>query len=258
MPGPAATPAGLSARPDFDLTGRTALVTGAGRGIGRACALALAASGARVIAMARTRAELDALAAEGAGRITPMVGDVQDDATVAAIRALADLDILVNNAGSNRLQPVLDVDDATLDWLIGLNIRAAFRIAQAGAAAMVARGQGGAIINMSSQMGHVGGPRRTVYSMTKHAIEGMTKSMAIDLAGHGIRVNAVAPTVVETPMTKPFFEDPAYREAAMAMIPLRRIAQPEDVSAAVVYLASPAARMVTGTSLRVDGGATAI
>jgi NAD(P)-dependent dehydrogenase (short-subunit alcohol dehydrogenase family) len=258
MPGPAATPADLSARPDFDLTGRTALVTGAGRGIGRTCALALAASGAQVIAMARTGAELEALAAEGGGRITPMVGNVQDDAIVQAVRAMADLDILVNNAGSNRLQPVLDVDEATLDWLIALNIRAAFRIAQAGAAVMVARGQGGAIINMSSQMGHVGGPRRTVYSMTKHAIEGMTKSMAIDLAGHGIRVNAVAPTVVETPMTRPFFDDPAYREAALAMIPLRRIALPQDVSAAVVYLASPAARMVTGTSLRVDGGATAI
>jgi NAD(P)-dependent dehydrogenase (short-subunit alcohol dehydrogenase family) len=248
----------MSARPDFDLTGRTALVTGAGRGIGRACALALAASGATVLAMARSRDELDALAAESEGLITPMVGDVQDDATVAAVRGLANLDILVNNAGSNRLQPVLDVDEETLDWLIGLNIRAAFRIAQAAAAAIAARGQGGAIINVSSQMGHVGGPRRTVYSMTKHAVEGMTKSMAIDLAGHGIRVNAVAPTVVETPMTKPFFEDPAYREAALAMIPLRQIAQPEDVAAAVVYLASPAARMVTGTSLRVDGGATAI
>jgi NAD(P)-dependent dehydrogenase (short-subunit alcohol dehydrogenase family) len=248
----------MSARPDFDLTGRTALVTGAGRGIGRACALALAASGATVLAMARSRDELDALAAESEGLITPMVGDVQDDATVAAVRGLANLDILVNNAGSNRLQPVLEVDEETLDWLIGLNIRAAFRIAQAAAAAIAARGQGGAIINVSSQMGHVGGPRRTVYSMTKHAVEGMTKSMAIDLAGHGIRVNAVAPTVVETPMTKPFFEDPAYREAALAMIPLRQIAQPEDVAAAVVYLASPAARMVTGTSLRVDGGATAI
>jgi len=138
-----------------------------------------------------------------------------------------------------------------------LNIRAAFKISQAAAAAMVRAGNGGSIIHISSQMGHVGGPRRSVYSMTKHAMEGLTKSMAIDLASTGIRVNAVAPTVVETSMTKPFFEDPAYREAAMAMIPLKQIAMPEDVAAAVVYLASSASRMVTGTSLKVDGGATA-
>ena len=248
----------MSARPQFDLTGKTALVTGAGRGIGRACALALAASGASVLAMARTREELDALAAEAEGTITPMVGDVTSDATVEAIRALAPLDILVNNAGSNKLQPILEVDLDTLDWLIGLNIRSAFRIAQAAAQAMTDHGRGGSIIHMSSQMGHVGGPRRSVYAMTKHAIEGLTKAMALDLAPQKIRVNAVAPTIVETPMTKPFFQDPAYAEAAMAMIPLRQIAMPEDVAAAVVYLASPAARMVTGTSLRVDGGATAM
>ena len=236
--------------------GRTALVTGAGRGIGRACALALARSGARVIALARSGDDLDALTSE-AGGIEPWAGDVRDDATIARIRDLARLDVLVNNAGTNKLQPVLEVDDATLDLLLTLNVRAAFKVAQAAAAAMVAAGSGGSIVNVSSQMGHVGGPKRTVYAMTKHAIEGMTKAMAIDLAGQGVRVNAVAPTVVETSMTQPFFEDPAYREAAMAMIPLRRVAQPEDVAAAVLYLASDASAMVTGTSLRVDGGATA-
>jgi NAD(P)-dependent dehydrogenase (short-subunit alcohol dehydrogenase family) len=242
---------------DFRVDGKTALVTGAGRGIGRACALALAEAGARVIAMARTPSDLDELIAEGKGSIEALVGDVRDDAMIAHVKGLDRLDILVNNAGTNKLQPVLEVDDETLDLLLTLNIRAAFKISQAAAAAMVRAGNGGSIVHISSQMGHVGGPRRSVYSMTKHAIEGLTKSMAIDLAATGIRVNAVAPTVVETSMTKPFFEDPAYREAAMAMIPLRQIAMPEDVAAAVLYLASSASRMVTGTSLRVDGGATA-
>lgn len=242
---------------DFRVDGKTALVTGAGRGIGRACALALAEGGAHVIAMARTSSDLEDLVAEGNGSIEALPGDVRDDAMIARIRGLDRLDILVNNAGTNKLQPVLEVDDETLDLLLTLNIRSAFKISQAAAAAMVRAGNGGSIIHISSQMGHVGGPRRSVYSMTKHAIEGLTKSMAIDLAATGIRVNAVAPTVVETSMTKPFFEDPAYREAAMAMIPLKQIAMPEDVAAAVVYLASPASRMVTGTSLKVDGGATA-
>jgi len=242
---------------DFRVDGETALVTGAGRGIGRACALALAQAGAHVIAMARTSSDLEDLVGEGKGSIEALLGDVRDDAIIARIKGLDRLDILVNNAGTNKLQPVLEVDDKTLDLLLDLNIRAAFKISQAAAAAMVRAGNGGSIIHISSQMGHVGGPRRSVYSMTKHAMEGLTKSMAIDLASTGIRVNAVAPTVVETSMTKPFFEDPAYREAAMAMIPLKQIAMPEDVAAAVVYLASSASRMVTGTSLKVDGGATA-
>lgn len=240
------------------LDGQLALVTGAGKGIGRACALALAGEGARVIAVARTLADLDRLAGEApAGSIEPWAEDVRGDALPDRIRALPRLDVLVNNAGTNKLQPVLEVDDETLDMLIALNIRAAFKVAQAAASVMARQGSG-SIINISSQMGHVGGPRRTVYAMTKHAIEGMTKSMAIDLAPQKVRVNAVAPTVVETPMTAPFFLDPAYREAAMASIPLKEVLQPEDVAAAVVYLASPGARLVTGTSLRVDGGATAI
>ncbi|OYZ98143.1 MAG: 3-oxoacyl-ACP reductase [Rhizobiales bacterium 17-65-6] len=240
------------------LDGQVALVTGAGKGIGRACALALAAEGAHVIAVARTPADLDRLAADApADSIEPWSEDVRADALYSRIRALPRLDVLVNNAGTNKLQPVLDVDDDTLDMLIALNIRAAFKVAQAAASVMARQGSG-SIVNISSQMGHVGGPRRTVYAMTKHAIEGMTKSMALDLAPHKVRVNAVAPTVVETPMTAPFFLDPAYREAAMASIPLKEVLQPEDVAAAVVYLASPGARLVTGTSLRVDGGATAI
>lgn len=240
------------------LEGQTALVTGAGKGIGRACALALAGAGARVIAVARTLDDLKSLEQEAPGRIEAWVEDVRGDGLPARIKGLKRLDVLVNNAGTNKLQYVLDVDDETLDMLIALNIRAAFKVAQAAAAVMVAQGGGGSIVNISSQVGHVGGPRRTVYSMTKHAIEGMTKSMAIDLAPSKIRVNAVAPTVVETPMTAPFFQDPAYREAAMASIPLKEVLKPEDVAGAVLYLASPVARLVTGSSLRVDGGATAM
>ncbi len=241
-----------------DMNGLVAVVTGAGRGIGRACAVHLARAGAHVIAIARTQGDLDTLAGEAGAGIETWVADVQAPETVARIRALPRLDVLVNNAGTNKLQHVFDVDDDTLDMLLALNIRSAFKIAQAGAQAMADAGAGGSIINISSQMGHVGAPKRAVYCMTKHAIEGLTKSMAVELAEKRIRVNTVAPTVVETSMTAPFFRDPAYREAAMAMIPMKMIAQPDDVAAAVVYLASPAARLVTGTSIRVDGGATAM
>lgn len=242
---------------DVSLTGRIALVTGAGRGIGRACAHLLAEAGAHVIAAARTESDLLSLRAKAGAQIEPWIGDVRDDAFIARIRALPALDILVNNAGTNRLQPLLEVDDETLDFLLALNIRAAFKVSQAAAAVMVAVGRGGSIIHISSQMGHVGGPKRAVYAMTKHAIEGLTKSMAIELGAHKIRVNAVAPTVVETSMTASFFKDPAYREFALGMVPLKEIMQPEDVAAAVLYLASAGSRLVTGTSLRVDSGATA-
>ena len=238
------------------LSGKIALVTGAGRGIGRACALMLANAGAHVIAVARTESALEELKAQG-GDIESWTGDVRDDAFIARVRGLPALDILVNNAGTNKLQPLLEVDDATLDMLLTLNVRAAFKVSQAAAAVMVKAGRGGSIVHISSQMGHVGGPRRAVYAMTKHAIEGLTKAMAVELGEHKIRVNAVAPTVVETSMTAPFFKDPAYREFALGMVPLKEIMQPEDVASAVLYLASPGARLVTGTSLRVDSGATA-
>jgi NAD(P)-dependent dehydrogenase (short-subunit alcohol dehydrogenase family) len=240
------------------LAGLTALITGAGRGIGRACALACAAAGAEVIAVARTEADLAALAeSDPHARVRPMIADVTAEAFPDQVRSLPRLDVLINNAGTNRLQPLPDVDVATLDHLLHLNVRSAFLVSQAAAVRMLELGRGGSIVHISSQMGHVGGPRRAVYCMTKHAIEGLTKAMAVELAPAGIRVNAVAPTIVETPMTAPFFEDPAYRQFALSTIPMGRVAQPEDVAEAVVYLASPAAGLVTGTSLRVDGGATA-
>ena len=244
----------------FRLDGQIALVTGAGRGIGRGCALALAEAGAEVIALSRTAAELERLVAEieaAGGRARALACDVTDSAAVrAAIAGLERLDVLLNNAGSNRPQPFLEVEEAVLDRLLDLNVRAAFVVAQA-AARVMARDGGGAIVNMSSQMGHVGGAGRTVYCATKHAIEGLTKAMAVDLAPHHIRVNAVAPTFVETPLTRPYFDDPAFRAMVMGKILPGRLARIEEVAAAVVYLASPAAAMVTGTSLLVDGGWTA-
>ena len=238
------------------IDGHVALVTGAGRGLGRACALALSAAGARIIAVSRTSAELESLAEEAAGPAEAWVGDATGDALLARIEALDRLDVLVNNAGTNRPQPFLEVTDEALDTMLALNVRAAFRVARSAARAMMKRG-GGSIVNMSSQMGHVGSPRRTVYCMTKHAVEGLTKAMAVELGPHGIRVNTVSPTFIETPLTRPFLEDPEFSEFVMGMIAMKRLGTVDDVAAAVLYLASPASGIVTGTSLRVDGGWTA-
>jgi NAD(P)-dependent dehydrogenase (short-subunit alcohol dehydrogenase family) len=250
----------------FRLDGRVALVTGAGRGLGRGIALALAAAGAEVILNSRSPAELNTVAAEIAargGKARALPFDVTDQAAAdAAIAALARdfgrLDILVNNAGVNRPQPFLEVDEATLDRLLNLNVRSLFLVAQAAARRMVEAGNGGVIINMSSQMGHVGSElNRTVYVMTKHAVEGLTKAMAVELAPKGVRVVSIAPTFVMTPLTKPFFDDPDTRKWILDRIPLGRAGTIEEVAQAVVFLASPAAGLVTGSSLLVDGGWTA-
>jgi NAD(P)-dependent dehydrogenase (short-subunit alcohol dehydrogenase family) len=246
----------------FRLDGKTALVTGAGRGIGRAVAIALAAAGAELVLASRTSSELEAVAAEiaaqGGGRAKLMPIDVTDSAAVrAAIAGLGALDILVNNAGVNRPQPFLEVDDDTLDQLLTLNVRAAFIVAQAAARQMVAQAAG-VVINVSSQMGHVGSERhRTVYVMTKHALEGLTKAMAVELAPKGVRVVSIAPTFIDTPLVRPFFDDPTFRKWVLDRIPLGRLGTVEEVASAVVFLASPAAALVTGSSLLADGGWTA-
>jgi NAD(P)-dependent dehydrogenase (short-subunit alcohol dehydrogenase family) len=250
-----------SAGSAFRVDGKRALVTGAGRGIGRAVALALAAAGAELVLVSRTRSELDSVAGEiesSGGKARPLPFDVtRSDAVRDAFAGLERLDILVNNAGVNRPQPFLEVDEPTLDLLLELNVRAAFVVAQAAARLMVAKG-GGVIINVSSQMGHVGSDlNRTVYVMTKHAVEGLTKAMAVELAPKGVRVVSIAPTFVTTPLTKPFFEDSVFRKWVLERIPLGRLGTVEEVASAVVFLASPAASLVTGSSLLVDGGWTA-
>jgi NAD(P)-dependent dehydrogenase (short-subunit alcohol dehydrogenase family) len=258
---PAKSAASVTGDSVFSLDGKTALVTGAGRGIGRAVALALAAAGAELVLVSRTPSQLAEVAREigrDGGKAQTLPLDVTDTGAVCdAFAGLGRLDILVNNAGLNRPQPFFDVDAATLDLLLGLNVRAAFLVAQSAARLMVANG-GGVIINMSSQMGHVGSDlNRTVYVMTKHAIEGLTKAMAVELAPKGVRVVSIAPTFVTTPLTKPFFDDPVFRKWVLDRIPLGRLGTVEEVASAVVFLASPAAALVTGSSLLVDGGWTA-
>jgi NAD(P)-dependent dehydrogenase (short-subunit alcohol dehydrogenase family) len=240
--------------------GRTALVTGAGRGLGLGIAQALARDGAHTVLVSRTFDQVDAAAAQiraAGGSALAYSCDVTD---AAAVRKMFNLlercDILINNAGSNRPQPFVDVDLATLDQLLALNVRSMFVVAQC-AARLMTRAKRGAIVHMSSQMGHVGAANRTVYCMTKHAIEGLTKAMAVELAPLGVRVNAVAPTYIETPLTRPFFEDPQFKADTLRRIPLGRIGTIDDVVAAALFLASDEASLVTGTSLLVDGGYTA-
>ena len=239
------------------LQGQVALVTGAGRGIGRACVEGLVDAGARVVAVARSENDLAELHSYDTDSIDTWSADVTDEQFIARIESIEGLSILVNNAGGNRPQAFVAVDAGSLDFVIDLNVRAAFRVAQASARAMLAQNIEGSIVNMSSQMGHVGSPGRTVYCMTKHAVEGLTKAMAVELAPNGIRVNSVAPTFVETPMTRPMLENPEFRDFVFGMIPLRKLASVGDIVAAVLYLTSPGAGSVTGHSLKVDGGWTA-
>ena len=241
---------------DLRLKDKTVLISGAGRGIGRACAVAFAQAGANVIAVARTEDDLESLASELPGSVEPWVNDVTEESFYERIEALEKLDVLVNNAGTNRPQPLVDVDAESLDAVIDLNVRAMFRTAQSAARVMLRNGSG-SIINMSSQMGHIGSPNRSVYCMTKHAVEGLTKAMAVELGPKGIRVNALAPTFIETPMTRPMLDDPDFKEFVQRMIPLGKVGQPNDVAVAALYLASDVSAMVTGHSLRIDGGWTA-
>jgi NAD(P)-dependent dehydrogenase (short-subunit alcohol dehydrogenase family) len=251
----------LTGTPSFRLDGRRALVTGAGRGIGLAAASALAEAGAIVSLAARTAEEIEqaaaAIRARGQ-RAYALPLDVREvDATQKIIAAQQPFDILVNNAGTNRPAPFVKVTADDFDLIFSVNVRAAYFVAQAVARRLIEAKRRGSIINVSSQMGHVGGATRTVYCATKHAMEGFTKAMAIELAPHNIRVNSLAPTFIETPMTRPFFENEAFRKDTLSRIKLGRLGRLDDLTGAIVFLASDAAALMTGSSLIIDGGWTA-
>jgi NAD(P)-dependent dehydrogenase (short-subunit alcohol dehydrogenase family) len=251
----------LAKTPSFRLDGRRALVTGGGRGIGLAAASALASAGAQVTLAARTKSEIEEAAAAICARgdeAEALTLDVTDVA--AAQKAVAEREpfqILVNNAGMNRPAYLADVKVEDFDAIFALNVRAAFFMAQAVALRLVDAKLSGSIINISSQMGHVGAARRTVYCASKHAMEGFTKAMAIELAPHNIRVNSIGPTFLETPMTRPFFENKAFRDEVLAKIKLGRLGQLDELTGAVVFLASDASSLMTGSALKLDGGWTA-
>jgi NAD(P)-dependent dehydrogenase (short-subunit alcohol dehydrogenase family) len=246
----------LPRTPSFRLDGRRAIVTGAGRGIGLAAAAALADAGAEVTLVARTASEIEAAAHAMGG--TAAVLDVSDIAAVAEFFAAHPaFHILVNNAGTNRPKPMTDVTEDDYDAVFDLNLKSAFFVAQAAVRRMLTDGIPGSLIHIGSQMGHVGGPNRSLYCGSKWALEGMNKAFALDLAKHNIRSNVIAPTFIETPMTKPFFEDPAFKASVLDKIKLGRIGQVEDLMGAILFLASDASALMTGSSMVIDGGWTA-
>lgn len=250
----------LPRTPSFRLDGRRALITGGGRGIGLAAAAALAEAGAHVTLTSRTSSEIEEAAEtirSDGGSADAIVLDMLDTAAMRSVVETADpFDILINNAGTNRPKTMLETTEDDFDAVLDLNLRAAYFVAQAVTDKMLAAKIPGSVINISSQMGHVGGPLRTVYCSSKWAIEGLTKSLAMELGSHGIRVNSIAPTFIETPLAKEMLKDPAFREAVLSKIKLGRTGQVEDLMGAIVFLASDAAAMITGASLLVDGGWT--
>jgi NAD(P)-dependent dehydrogenase (short-subunit alcohol dehydrogenase family) len=227
-----------------------ALVTGAGRGIGLAAAAAFAEAGAHVTLVARNGEEIEAAAKairdRGQSADARRIDVTNPESVNDAIASEALFDILLNNAGTNRPAHFTDVTTADFDSIFALNVRSAFFVAQAVARRQIDASIKGSIIHMSSQMGHVGGAKRSVYCASKHALEGLTKAMAIDLAPHGIRVNTICPTFIETPITKPFFENETFRKDVLGRIKLGRLGQVEDLMGAVVFLASDASAMMTG------------
>jgi len=251
----------LPVTPSFSLEGRRALVAGGSSGIGLGCAVALAEAGAHVIIMARRQERLDGVAAAvtRAGHAVEVhVGDVGDiKGMAAAVEQLRPLDVFVNSAGLARHAPATDTDPADFDAVMNVNLRGAYFASQAVAKAMIADGRQGSIINISSQMAVVGGIDRAVYCASRHAVEGFTKSMAIEMGPHRIRVNTICPTFIRTPLTEQTFSQPARVKWIEEKIKLGRVGEVEDIMGAVQFLASDASSLVTGAALLIDGGWTA-
>lgn len=251
----------LPVSPGFRVDGRRALITGAGRGLGLAAAAALAQAGGAVTLAARSEGELqaacEAIRAQG-GQADYLVLDVTNSRAVTqAIAARPPFHILVNNAGMNRPKPLVDTPDEDIDMVFDLNVKATFYVAREVARSLLATGERGSIINVSSQMGHVGSPRRTLYCATKHAVEGMTKALSWELGPGGIRVNTLCPTFIETAFTASMFADPSFREFVLGKIALGRLGRVEEVMGPIVFLASEASSLMTGSALMLDGGWTA-
>ena len=249
----------------YNLKNKTAVVTGAGKGLGRACAIALAEAGANLVIISRTQKDLNEVSKKIKKLKSKCKSYVCDITNYNEIKKIiskqSKIDILVNNAGNNIPEHFTKVKTKNMEYLVKINTIATFNLAQLCALKMIKSKSrkkiGGAIINMSSQMGHVGGPIRSVYNMTKFGLEGLTKGMSIDLAKYNIRVNTVCPTFVITPMTSKFLKSKKFKREVLGNIPLGRFAELSDVASATVFLASDAASMITGTSLLVDGGWTA-
>ena len=246
----------------INLKNKYALVTGAGKGLGRACSIALAEAGATIIGLSRTQSDLDKLQKDikrVKGRLIKINCDVMNyNDLKSKIEKIKIIDVLVNNAGTNIPEPFEKIQQKSMNYIVDLNLKAAFNVAQLVVKKMLKnKKRGGSIINMSSQLGHVGMIGRNVYNMTKFGIEGLTKGMGVELATRNIRVNAVAPTFVETPMVKRFFKNKKFKKLAIGNIPMGKAAKESDVATAVCFLASDSASMITGTSLLIDGGWTA-
>jgi NAD(P)-dependent dehydrogenase (short-subunit alcohol dehydrogenase family) len=252
---------GYGSPSELALNGRRALVTGASRGIGKAIALALAREGADVLLLGRSESDLTEVAVmvSGFGRGAEVViCDLLHPPDLSElVGRLGRIDILVNNAGMNIPEPFVTVTESHYDQIFELNMRALFFLTQSVVNTMIGEKVKGVIVNITSQMGHVGAANRTVYCAAKHAVEGFTRALAIEVAPHGIRVNSVAPTFVETEFTKRMFADESFRDSVLSKIPVGRLGRPEDIAPAVVFLCSDAAALITGSSVKVDGGWTA-
>ena len=246
--------------PSFRLDGKKALVTGAGRGIGMGASIALAESGADVTLVSRTEQELkeicDHINSQGLSA-SYVALDVNNDNEISQLIEKSNpFDILINNAGTNKPAKLVDTDINDFDYVMSLNVRSVVNLTKCVVKKMLANDVKGSIINVSSQMGHVGGSNRTTYCSSKFAIEGFTKSLAIELAPNGIRVNTVCPTFIQTPMTEPFLKDEEFKKNTIGMIPLGRLGEVRDLMGPFVFLASEASSLMTGSSLLVDGGWT--